>query len=146
MLACLAGGTREKWPMLRPAYACALVLHGRHVLLEDRPLGSAQAANRLTCFGGKREGAESPWLALCREMHEELAVGIMPQHRHVDLWRHDWWIARFYMVSLIGQPCCHSGHRALWWPIAGLESPRVSAWHRAVFAAWRSGRRVAQVP
>jgi len=60
-----------------PVVAAALIDDAGRILMQRRPEGKAHAG--LWEFpGGKIERGESPEAALCRELAEELGIGVMP--------------------------------------------------------------------
>lgn len=127
---------------LRPRYACVL-LHdmGGHWLFERRPRGARYAAGRLTCFGGRIEAGELALGALRRECREELGVvpgGLRPA---VDLVVGSVWMARFFAARPLSLADIPRRQRLAVVSSAGWQQAPLSRWHRAVLAAWGSGRR-----
>jgi 8-oxo-dGTP pyrophosphatase MutT (NUDIX family) len=52
-----------------PEYVCAIIEDGEgRLLVESRPHNARVAAGKLTCFGGRREAAETPEECLRREL------------------------------------------------------------------------------
>src|SRR5262249_21237674 len=80
-----------------PKYVCAILedAEGR-LLLERRPDNAQLAAGRLTCFGGRREAAETPEECLRRELREELSWEPQALEKRVELWVADDLVAWFY--------------------------------------------------
>ena len=68
------------------------------IFLEQRPNDAKVAAGKLTCFGGKREGDETPLACIQREVKEELGLALRDEElsRAVDLFVDDKLIAWFY--------------------------------------------------
>ena len=87
----------------QPKYVC-VILHREaddHLLFESRGADAVNAANKLTCFGGKIEVAETPLQAILRECREELDW-VPPSSaltRCVDLYVDGKLIAYFYFTK-----------------------------------------------
>jgi 8-oxo-dGTP pyrophosphatase MutT (NUDIX family) len=132
-----------------PKYVCAILedAQGR-LLLESRPDDARLAAGRLTCFGGRREAAESPEECLRRELREELSWEPRTLEKRVSLWVAGDLVAWFYHAVLdveIDQLRIAPGFKAVLVSRVALsefalsEIP-VSPWHRAALGAWLDGR------
>lgn len=134
----------------QPKYVC-VILHREaddHLLFESRGADAVNAANKLTCFGGKIEVAETPLQAILRECREELDW-VPPSSaltRCVDLYVDGKLIAYFYFTK--APPAdAHlkfeesRGRKGVWVPRRDVESPEVnvSPWHVCVMQAWRRG-------
>jgi 8-oxo-dGTP pyrophosphatase MutT (NUDIX family) len=132
-----------------PQYVCAILedVHGR-LLVESRPDDARLAAGRLTCFGGRREAAESPEDCLRRELREEL--GWVPKlfEKQVELRVAGELVAWFYHAVLdvgVDQLRVAPGFQALLVAPEALTERPVSPWHAAVLSAWREGRTVVEL-
>ncbi len=127
-----------------PQYACAILedAEGR-LLLESRPSDARLAAGRLTCFGGRREAAETPEECLRRELREELSWGPRTLEKRVALRVGGELMAWFYHATLdvdIDQLCVAPGFAALLVSRQELSDLPVSPWHEAALGAWLIGR------
>ncbi len=132
-----------------PRYVCAILedVEGR-LLLESRPDDARLAAGRLTCFGGRREAAETPEECLRRELREELGWEPRQLDMRVALWVAGELVAWFYHARLdvaIDQLRIAPGFEARLVAPAELAELPVSPWHAAVLDAWRAGRGVVEL-
>lgn len=126
-----------------PKYVCAILedVDGR-VLLESRPADARLAAGRLTCFGGRREAAETPEECLRRELREELGWEPRQLDMRIALWVAGELVAWFYHARLdvgVDQLRMAPGFEARLVAPAELAELPVSRWHAAVLNAWREG-------
>lgn len=132
-----------------PKYVCAILENADGLLLlESRPDDARLAAGKLTCFGGRREAAETPEECLRRELREELAWEPRAIDKRVALWVAGELVAWFYHAALdvsVAQLCVAAGHRALLVPPLSLPDLPVSPWHAAVLAAWLEGRPIVEL-
>jgi len=111
--------------------------------LESRPGDAKLAAGRLTCFGGRREGEETPEECLRRELREELNWVPRTFEKCVELWVAGELVAWFYhaLVDIgIDQLRVARNHQALLVSRQSLSVLPVSPWHAAVLNAWFEGR------
>ena len=95
---------------VRPKYVC-VILHREdddHLLVESRGPYAAKAANKLTCFGGKIETAETPLQGIMRECKEEMgwAPPLSELSRCVDLYVNDKLKAYFYIAKAPSAEVC----------------------------------------
>lgn len=125
-----------------PEHCCAIITcPDDRLLLELRPVTAKHAPDRLACFGGKREADEDAEQCLRRELREELAWEPAALGEHVDLWKADRYIARFFACILpddvVIRP--YAGACAVRMPRACLAALPVTPWHAAVLAAWTAG-------
>lgn len=132
-----------------PQYACAVLEdpEGR-LLLESRPNDARLAAGRLTCFGGRREAAESPEECLRRELREELSWEPRTLEKRVALWVAGDLVAWFYHATLnvgIDQLPIAPGFKALLVSRLALPELPVSPWHAAALSAWLAGKSVVEL-
>jgi len=131
----------EHSPEHFPEHCCAIITcpDGR-LLLELRPVTAKYAPDRLACFGGKREDEDAEQ-CLRRELREELAWEPAVLGEHVDLWKADRYIARFFACVLpdeiIVRP--YAGACAVRVPRACLGALPLTPWHAAVLTAWTAG-------
>ncbi|MFO1185477.1 MAG: 8-oxo-dGTP diphosphatase MutT [Bauldia sp.] len=99
--------------------ACAVVDAERRVLLAERPAGKSMAG--LWEFpGGKVEAGETPETALCRELREELGIGVetkdlapvtFASHTYADF---HLLMPLFLCRRWTGEPRSHEGQRLMW--------------------------------
>src|SRR5262249_6571013 len=126
-----------------PEYVCAILVDAEgRLLLERRPDHARLAAGRLTCFGGRREAAESPEDCLRRELLEELSWEPQALEKRVELWVAGGLVAWFYEAALdisVDQLRLATGYEALLVSHEELSAVAVSPWHAAVLAAWLDG-------
>lgn len=132
-----------------PQYVCAILedAEGR-LLLESRPNDARLAAGRLTCFGGRREAAESPEECLRRELREELSWEPQTLEMQVALWVARELVAWFYHAELnvsTEQLCVEPGCKALLVSSLALSDLPVSPWHAAALSAWLEGRTIVEL-
>jgi 8-oxo-dGTP pyrophosphatase MutT (NUDIX family) len=129
---------------VEPEYACALASDARGWwLLQLRPPDARLAPGQLTCFGGRREGAETAEACLRRELREECGWEPEALSPAVELWERDRYIARFYRARLDLPPVrlrLEPGHAAILAPPPALPGLPVSPWHRRVLEAAAAGR------
>jgi 8-oxo-dGTP pyrophosphatase MutT (NUDIX family) len=127
-----------------PKYVCAILedAEGR-LLLESRPDDARLAAGRLTCFGGRREAAETPEACLRRELREELSWEPRTLEKRVELRVAGDLVAWFYHAVLdvgFDQLRIPPGYKTLLVSRLALSNLPVSPWHAAVLSAWLDGR------
>ena len=127
-----------------PTYVCAILedSEGR-LLLESRPDDARLAAGRLTCFGGRREGAETPEECLRRELREELAWEPQALEKQIALWVAGELTAWFYHAVLdVGLDHLRPapGFKPQLVPRQELSTHPLSPWHAAVLTAWLAGK------
>ena len=119
------GATLELTPPLpQPKYVCA-ILHREAddcLLLESRGSDAVNAANKLTCFGGKIEPSEAPLEAILRECHEELGWAPVSSAltRCVDLYVDDELIAYFYFAQAPSAEIQLKFEEVCWMHVTGL--------------------------
>ena len=125
-----------------PDYVCAILPASPGCLwLEERPLSARFAPGLWTCFGGRREGAETPEDCLRRELAEELNWTPRELTKQVELWVDGHPIAWFFLVgpaptAVELQP---KGYPAREVALRDLAQQPLSPWHRAVLRAWQAG-------
>lgn len=132
-----------------PKYACAILedAEGR-LVLESRPDDARLAAGRLTCFGGRREAAESPEECLRRELREELSWEPRTLEKRVALWVARELVAWFYHAELnvsTEHLRVEPGCKALLVSRLELSNLPVSPWHAAALSAWLEGRTIVEL-
>lgn len=140
-----ANAKMDNWPK----YACCILedSEGRF-LLESRPADARYAPGQLTCFGGRREAAETPEQCLRRELREELGWEPRTIEKNVELRVAGDLVAWFYHAALevgLDQLQIASNHRAVLVSRLALPGLPVSPWHAAVLAAWIKGRTVVEL-
>lgn len=132
-----------------PTYVCAILEDSQgRLLLESRPDNARLAAGRLTCFGGRREPAESPEAALRRELREELSWEPRELRKRVVLWVAGELVAWFYSAVLdvgLDELEVAPGYKALLVRFETLPSLPVSRWHAAVLNAWKEGQNLVEL-
>lgn len=135
----------EEWPQ----YACCILEDSDgKLLLESRPADARYAPGQVTCFGGRREAAETPEECLQRELREELGWEPAKVEKRVELWVAGELVAWFYHAALdvgLEQLRVAPGRQALLVSRLALASLPVSPWHAAVIAAWIDGRTVVEL-
>lgn len=125
-----------------PDYACAILPAGPSSLwLEERPVTARFAPGLWTCFGGRREGHETPAECLRRELAEELNWTPRELTKQVELWVEGVPIAWFFVVGPAAtaaelQP---RGYPAREVALGELPHRPISPWHRAALLAWQAG-------
>ena len=116
------------------------------IFLEQRPNDAKVAAGKLTCFGGKREGDETPLACIQREVKEELGLALRDEElsRAVDLFVDDKLIAWFYQHPAPARDealVFEEGREGIWLSEAeaAADPPSISPWHAEVLRAYRKG-------
>jgi 8-oxo-dGTP pyrophosphatase MutT (NUDIX family) len=127
-----------------PHYVCAILedAEGR-ILLESRPDHARLAAGRLTCFGGRRDAAETPEDCLRRELREELNWEPRKLEMRVALWVAGDLVAWFYHAVLnVGADQLRTapGYKAVLVSRLALSEFPISPWHAAALGAWLVGK------
>ena len=132
-----------------PKYVCAILEDNQgRLLLESRPDDARLAAGRLTCFGGRREAAETPEECLRRELREELAWQPQTLEMRVVLWVAGDLVAWFYHAVLnvgIDQLRIAPGYKALLVSPLALSELPISPWHAAALGAWHEGQMIVKL-
>ena len=124
--------------MLQPYYACAIIRVGDAYLLEQRGADAQFAANKLTCFGGRRETDEDSQTCLRRELQEELGWQPNTLSFACSLWQDQRFIAEFFHCELnvdVQELNFEQGRNGILVTETELAAAQISPWHRAVFDA-----------
>jgi len=124
-------------------FSCAILRRGDNYLAEVRGADAQAAAGRLTCYGGKRERAESSLECLVRELNEELgwAPDDIPAEPACSLLVDGYLIAHFYEASVDRTDFVVEQGRSF--AFVDESDARWSPWHARVLAARRRGDSVA---
>jgi 8-oxo-dGTP pyrophosphatase MutT (NUDIX family) len=130
-----------------PPYCCVILQSPNGALLmESRGAKASVAANKLVCFGGKRELGENPNLCIRRECKEEMNFVPKSMTRSTDLFVDGKLIAYFYIAaaptpsefdSLVFEET--RGNTGVW--VTDIEDAHISPWHKEVLKAWKKGLR-----
>ena len=143
----MAPATWQTWP----PYCCAILpTQGTpaRIFVEQRGPRSEVAANRLTCWGGKREPGEPPLDCIVRECREEMGWAPPTPAQNIrrvcDLFVDGQLVAWFYeadgpTADECGRLSFEDGQSGVW--VDPTSDPRISPWHATVLRAWRAGER-----